>query len=216
MVKSTRIRLEVLQRRHRLSGLDVLADIDLRDAGDAGERRQIAFCAIVAVDLFGTPCGQGELVCAVCRSAEVATLRVKSICGAVERVLVDRHGRLRRGEAGALDGVVDLHEHRPSATLSFPLKLTALTTPPTWPATSTPCAAASVPTASMPGVHFCGLTSTVETVMVGTGKCAKNCAIILSRKKLNQISPPQTASTSRRTKVPTMNRSTEPFRDAGT
>ena len=54
----------------------------------------------------------------------------------------------------------------------------------------------------MPGVHFCGLTSTVETVMVGIGKCAKNCAIILSRKKLNQINPPQTASDQQEDKSP--------------
>ena len=60
----------------------------------------------------------------------------------------------------------------------------------------TPWAARAVPIATMPGVHVSGLTSVVETTCDGGFWLAKNWPIISCRKKLNQISPAQTARAS--------------------
>ena len=46
--------------------------------------------------------------------------------------------------------------------------------------------------ASMPGVHFDGLTTTVETVAAGGFMVAKYCWIILSRNRLKPTMPPTT------------------------
>src|SRR5690606_3468704 len=78
---------------------------------------------------------------------------------------------------------------------------TERTTPAVCTATSTPSDAVTVPTASIPGVQRCGSTSMSDTVTVWTGMFAKNCEIIRSRKKLNQIRPPQIPATSNRITV---------------
>ena len=61
----------------------------------------------------------------------------------------------------------------------------------------TPCAACAVPIASIVGFHVAGSASITETVIGGGFIPAKNPAIILSRKKLNQTIPPTMTASSR-------------------
>ena len=114
---------QVLERRDRLSRLDVLADVDLRDAGDAGERRQDGLLRHARVDLLGHALGQGELVLRGLQVGRGRDLAREEHLGAVEGVLVDGHRRFRRGEAGALERIVDLDEHRARGDLVVPLEI---------------------------------------------------------------------------------------------
>ena len=73
-------------------------------------------------------------------------------------------------------------------------------------ASSTPLAARAVPMALMPGVQVFASTLAADTVCAGCCMLAKNFLIILSRKKLNQISPAQSPTARMNTRATTMRR----------
>jgi hypothetical protein len=79
----------------------------------------------------------------------------------------------------------------PSSMRSLAVKRISSTTPEVWTARSTPCAAPTVPKASMTGCQVVASTSLADTVTAGGCMVAKNSSIACWRNRLKPTRPPQ-------------------------
>ena len=188
-VKSARIVSSCCSVAIIAARLQILADIDARNADHAGEGRLDRFLVEHRADLGERRRGFRKRALRLLQGGFGADAGLAQPLARARAPRGRARAPLRADIRSARSTASSICTRRSFAsTRSLALKSIVCTTPATCVATSTPWIAESVPIASISGFQVVGSTLVAETVTVGACMVAKNWPIIFERKKLNQTS----------------------------
>ena len=114
---------EILEARNDGSRLEILADIDARNADDAGERRLESLLLDGRLNACETGAGGGEQGARLIEVGLGAVAARRQGLGRARSRFGRLHGRLHVLDVGALDRVVELHQDLALANLLVGLEL---------------------------------------------------------------------------------------------